>query len=1583
MKPNTATEEAKPQVDKKPDSTFTSLAKLPLWLVTSLILLLASLVSLIYFFLKKKSSKPESWQKKLGVAKSFEPTPDSKTTQPVQLKRDGIKDKPAAGTSVENIRQTEQNENPVIKQIRSLNTWSFPEISLEQIKKFALSTVGAVLALIVAYSAQGIFDSTTGEGIFRNSIWLISQTESYRLWLGSGVYLIAMLIWIFTAPAIQSISGIVSPPDLSNTQKNGYPSIRFFLLSVSIGIYFVSVLLFKTGGETGFIRILWGVSIISFILSQIPWAGLDAPHPEAEKSPRFQWQNWLVLAIILAVGFWLRFYQVATIPDDFHGDMASHGLVARDFLLGIQHDIFGFGWTATPTIGFLPAFLTMAVFGNNIFGLQMAAVIGGVFSLLAVYLLIWRFFNSHRLAALTTALVAINIVHIHFSRIFNMEPWPLSNFAIFLLIDGLKARRSTSFGLAGVFLGFSLLMYTSGRALPFIIIVFFLYALFFQRSWLIQNKRGLVLMIVGIVITMGPALIYYLMNWDAFVSRSREVFLLSPGVMAHLLNKYNTNSEFVVLLTQLKLSLLMFNQSSDTSSQFGFPHPMFSTILSPLIILGLGFALRRWKDAGMTFILVWLGLTAVMGSVLTLDAPFWPRLVGIIPPAAFLAAVALEQILEIGRKNFGFKSVILITAIFTIFLATAGYQNWNQYYLAVKESGSPSTVTGRYIARLPLDVTACSIVSGPPLNVRETYFLAWPHKLIDIAPDAPDSALDTCTGSSIVWVISPENINRLDAIRARWPNGIVQERYLAKFNYTLTFYLIGVVPPAPLSTDAVPPTSLPADAVPPAAQSGIAPKPPLQIFNDISRFIVPVILYGFLTGLFVLVLYRTLLPRRREKMKIVPVNQNISRQSTSPASPSNVFTVAYAGLNQWYNEIISFRFPAVSFKLIISTLLSLSAVGLAYLAQAALDSQAGNGLQFFVKRLHLSTESQFLGVSSLIFLIAALIWTFTTTGRENTPAPKQDQKQAITKTPLEQAGKISQQIAINPIQVVSIFFTVSAMFFYATVGENSLARWLWLIGLGLFLASLFVKNQFDTATPREESPVFRWFHALILFLLLILAFYLRVYRLYDIPLDLSTDMASVGIGAREYLLGVEHRIFGTGWYYMPRITFIPYAASMAVVGNNLFGLYFATVIMGTLNILGIYLFVWRLFDRHRLALLTAVIVTINPAHINFSRITSYMDPWFLGFFGLFFFLDGLKGRRKVSLAIAGIFTGFTLVSYPSGRAIIPLIVIGLACAWMYQRKWITDNYGGLIWMALGLLAALGPNLIYFITDWSVYMQRSREVIIFNPGNIEHLKYTYEVNSTWMVVWEQIKRSVLQFNYYTDRSAQFSYPHPMFSSLISPLLILGFTMSLYRWKKLEYLFVISSFSLILVVGSILTNDAPTWVRLVGIIPLTALMMALVLDEFVNIFERIYLKPFVPLLLLGIALFLGALAVTDWKIYLRDVGNESITRPEVHIARYLDALPDDITACGLTDEYLINQEEIKFLGWPRTIVVVPADTVALNSEVCPGKSVVWILSPTYQNRVPELQSQWHGGIAENHLIYDWLVFTSYLVNSPTPP
>jgi hypothetical protein len=1453
------------------------------------------------------------------------------------------------------------------KNFKLSNSWSFPNLVSEKTKKIVSSAAGPLVALVIAYFSQGIFDSTNSGGALRNWTWLNNISISTRLWLGAGGFLISMLIWIFTTPVVHSIGLVNNPPEHVNSTKPRYPPIRIFLLLTGIGAYCISVISFLISGENALIRILWATGLLCFILSQIPWPGIrKLSYPQAEESPRFHWQNWLVLALILGVAFWLRFYKLATIPADLHGDMASYGLVARDFLLGVEKNIFGISSFADiPSMAFMPATLTMAIFGDNIFGLSMSSVIGGVISIFAMYLLVWRLFNSHRLAVLTIALVTINVAYIHFSRIAAyMDPWTFGIFALFFLIDGLKARRIASLGFSGVFLGFSLQMYYSSRVLIFIIAFFLLYAFFFQRRWITENKRGLLLMGAGMLLAMGPALVFDLTHWGNVISRSQEVYIFSPGPIDHLLNKYNTNSKFVVLLTQIKQTLLIFNQTTDTSGQFGFPFPMFSSLVSPLFVLGFGFAIKRWKDAGMAFVIVWLGLMAVLGSILTTDAPFWPRLVGIVPIAAVLIALSLDQIIELWKKYMGTRAGALINMLIVILLVIVGFLNWEQYYSYVENNASVTTVTGRYIGSLPADVTACGILSGPPLSVRETAFLAWPHKLVDVSPDSPDSALNTCTGSAIVWVISPENLDRLDTIHSRWPNGIVENYHFPNINYTLTFYLVGVVP---------------------------IKYQPAQVSNQLAWLsahlttIIVLIFWGLLARLFFHILYLTNMQWRQEKTKTdfskINDEKNIFRHPALFISLRNSISEAYGGINNWFHEIITFKFPRISLKILVPTILSLVALGLAYFAQTFLDQQKDIGLHLSIEWLKISSENLRLEIACSIFVIAALLWTFTTIVRKKDLSQGLNLKQAPTESTSSQIRKIFGQIAFSPMQIVSIFFTISAIFFYAALGENSLVRWLWLAGLVFFLASLFVKNNFDGAKLREESPAFRWFHLLILLCLLILAYFLRVYRLNVIPLDLSTDIASYGISARDYLLGTEQQIFGTGLFDTPRITFLPYVLSMALAGNNLFGLYYASVIMGTLNILGIYLLIWRLFDSHRLALLTAVLVTINPAHIEYSRIVAYMDPWFLGYFGLFFFVNGLKGRKKISLAIAGLFIGFALVNYPSGRAIIPLIAIAIVCIWLFKRKWVTDNYTGLVWMILGILTSLGPNLVYMITNWSVYMQRTSEVLISNPGNIEHLKFTYQVNSVWLVVWEQVKRSVLLFNYYNDRSAQFGYPHPMFNSLVSPMLILGFGMCLYRWRKPQFLFAIASFIFILVTGSILMDDAPTWGGLVGLIPLATLLIALVFDEIINIFNRISLKPLIPFLLFGIAMYLGVLGKMDWNTYVREVENQ--TRPVVRVARYLNSLPADINACGITDGYLLTQEEIRFLGWPRSLAVVSPDTAVLTPDICPGQNLVWILSPSYQNRLPEIKAEWSGGIVENHMVNGQLVFISYLVSYKLNP
>jgi hypothetical protein len=731
-------------------------------------------------------------------------------------------------------------------------------------------------------------------------------------------------------------------------------------------------------------------------------------------------------------------------------------------------------------------------------------------------------------------------------------------------------------------------------------------------------------------------------------------------------------------------------------------------------------------------------------------------------------------------------------------------------------------------------------------------------------------------------------------------------------------------------------------------------------------------LYGYIEG-----------TRNQPNLQNTGISKPTSQKSVSLNHMKTAWIHVFADFNDWVEQITSFEFPKLSRRSMVgvftSILMPVFALGLAYFGQTFLDLEKTEGLHLPVQWFTSLTESQRLGIGSGIFIIAAILWVFSTIHKKNDPPRFQSQVENSSVQLPPQSNAVNYlQRSKKIFLMVGLFCSLGSILLYILLGENSLVRWLWGIGLGLFLLSLFIKSKSASGVLKEASPAFQWYHILALMGLLVVAFCLRVYRLYDIPLDLSTDMAAFGISARDYLLGIQQNIFGTSsWFYAMGVSYFPYVLSMAWVQNNLYGFNFGTAVLGTLNILGVYLFTWRLLDKHRLAFLTAVILTINPAHIHYSRIPVFMDPWFFGFFALYFLLDGLKDRRRFSLALSGLLTGFTLVAYSSGKAIIPMIAIFLICAWLFKRKWVTDNFLNFIWMGLGIMVALGPNLAFIITDWPDYIRRAQEVLIFNQGNLAHHLNKYGTDSTWMVVWEQIKRSALTFNYYIDRSAQFAYPYAMFNSMVSPMLILGLGMGFYRWRKPEFLFLVASFGFILVTGGILTNDAPTWCRLVGIIPLAALLIALTIDKFLNLFEKTSLKPFVPILFFGVALYLGAMGVMDWNDYINNVSLQP--RPVVNVGRYLDTLPWQINACGITQGFPLDQEEIKFLAWPRQIVSIPPDTATLTTDTCPGPKLVWILSASYRNRLPEIQSVWAEGTVQDHLFENGeIMFTSYLVS-----
>ena len=97
---------------------------------------------------------------------------------------------------------------------------------------------------------------------------------------------------------------------------------------------------------------------------------------------------------------------------------------------------------------------------------------------------------------------------------------------------------------------------------------------------------------------------------------------------------------------QLTTTLSILTYRGDASSVYTYTQePVAKPIEAALIILGIAWALWRWRDTRMAVLSIWFWSTVIVGGVLTIDAPYMARLVGIIPTLAIFAAIPLSKLI--------------------------------------------------------------------------------------------------------------------------------------------------------------------------------------------------------------------------------------------------------------------------------------------------------------------------------------------------------------------------------------------------------------------------------------------------------------------------------------------------------------------------------------------------------------------------------------------------------------------------------------------------------------------------------------------------------------------------------------------------------------------------------------------------------------------------------------------------------------------------------------------------------------------------------------------------------------------------
>ena len=703
-----------------------------------------------------------------------------------------------------------------------------------------------LLALAAAFAARLLLEGRLSKLLPPR--WLARWPVLSSLGLGCGLLLGALFLFGLVAPGMATApTSPRRPRSLPLPPRESQPDARIIRpawmkrrppaerraasrswlpvlpLLAAAGSYGISLVLWSVQGETLVVRFCWLAGIALLLLSQLRWSdgrmvnwsvgrlvNRSGPTDEQTKRPKDQKGKAIelaLLALILVAAFGLRFYRLEVLPFDMHGDMASHAFQARELLYGTEHDIWKAGWASIPMFGFLPSVVTLWLFGDNLFGLRMASVIEGTLSVLGLYLLA-RELYGRRVALLAASFLTISYAHIHFSRIAEyVDPLPWVVFAFYFLARGFSgtggqrdkgiprrhpvspsSRRRVSIALGGVLMALGIQTYHSSRVMLPVVALWLLWLLLTRRGWLRARLPDLMLLALAFLMALGPMLLYTASHWRELVARNRTVSLLNPQVIDHLRGKYGVTSVAGVLQEQVRRSLLMFHRYGDNSTHFSLQRPMVDLLTATLLTLGLGYALLRLRQKGNFLFVSWLLITMVLGSMLTNDPPYWPHLVGILLPAAALAALGLDRLWAGAEAVFGQGGRVVFASLVIVALVGVGVSNWQLYYDYASGIARPRTRIGRYLAALPAETRAFIVEDPFHSRDREIRFLVGERPVADVSEEALRAGdLPTFSGPA-VFIITPNHSAVLEVLRQAYPGGASREHreptgYLAFFSY--------------------------------------------------------------------------------------------------------------------------------------------------------------------------------------------------------------------------------------------------------------------------------------------------------------------------------------------------------------------------------------------------------------------------------------------------------------------------------------------------------------------------------------------------------------------------------------------------------------------------------------------------------------------------------------------------------------------------------------------------------------------------------------------------------------------------------
>lgn len=238
---------------------------------------------------------------------------------------------------------------------------------------------------------------------------------------------------------------------------------------------------------------------------------------------------------------------------------------------------------------------------------------------------------------------------------------------------------------------------------------------------------------------------------------------------------------------------------------------------------------------------------------------------------------------------------------------------------------------------------------------------------------------------------------------------------------------------------------------------------------------------------------------------------------------------------------------------------------------------------------------------------------------------------------------------------------------------------------------------------------------LVLFLIVLVGAFLRLYNIDKVPISPDWDEVSLGYnaysiiqtGRDEYgkFLPVVLRSYDD---YKPALYSYLAIPSVKALGLNVSAVRLPSAFFGVLGIIGVFLLVSELFKKKSLATLSSFLFAVSPWSIQFSRVAFESNVGLtFNIFSAVFFLKGLK--KPVFLLLSAALMALNLYVYQSEKVFTPLLALGLVIIFRKELFSLPKKY--IIFAIItGLIISL-PMISYLITNKNS-LQRAQGVSIF-------------------------------------------------------------------------------------------------------------------------------------------------------------------------------------------------------------------------------------------------------------------------------